>query len=226
MVEYKQYLIALIVIIFLICLFYPPHDPCDAMEMFIQTDPDEPDINYFIESTAYGLANGTYSNVVTLCAKTQNVDTIIKCITGYDKYYDNIIKEPVYKLYNYFEKFEDHTIDDNYNPDVDLDEKTPSGKKYIFIQKMSMAYGRALASTLNHIENHTDASGFENEFFIEIFVNNLILELSDAVNSFYMRSGTRELDEIINHTRDRDLDHIYGQDSMDRQTIDSRTFSS
>lgn len=163
--KYKYYLIALIIILFLICLLYVPNDECNnggdgeydegfSSENKLSTE----NLDLFAESFVDNIVRSTYVNVITPCTKTTtnentDVDGLIKCISSYDRYYESIIKEPTFELYDNLKRLEDAT---NYNYSAILTDTITSREQHRFVMTVASAYSRSLADTLKYIKLNQD----------------------------------------------------------------------
>ena len=189
--EYKYHVIALIIIIFLICIIYPPQGfkDCDSVN---ETDarvsdveeyfdpskiPSNENIRLLTETCASQLAEATYSNVIYPCSQISNAKSVSTCITGYTQYYDMIIRNPVADMYSDLKNLEGGY--QGRNPSVNSEEE------YTFIVEMANAYSRALTMTVDAISKNYGFAGFNNQTFIQVLKAYLVKHLSEGVVKLY-----------------------------------------
>lgn len=203
--EYKYHLIALIIILFLICIIYPPSGSQDCGDSSIEQDlpridtedssstsqteeehkekfessniPSLANIKLMAESCATQLAKATYSNVIYPCTQISNAKDLSACITGYTQYYEMIIKDPVLEMYSNIKNLEGGYYD--YNTSVN------SKEEYAFVIVMTNSYSRALSLTIRAIAKNYGINGFNNQTFIQVMKAYLITLLSDGVVNLY-----------------------------------------
>lgn len=205
--EYKYHLIALIIVIFLICIIYPPSgsQECDSddstvadssngsndesetedKEQFDPMDMPSPDnIKLMATSCASQLAEETYTHVVYPCSQISNMKDISACIAGYTRYYDRILKNPVIDFYTNLKNLEGGIYFD-YSTTIN------SKEEYAFVVEMSNAYSRALSLTIRFISSNYGIDGFNNQTFIQVLKEYLVECLSDSVVNLYTNDKTQ-----------------------------------
>lgn len=221
--EYKYHLIALIIVIFLICIIYPPSrsKDCDDLsgvdesqnQEYVETPetqetenfdpvniPSQENIRLMAELCATQLAEATYSNVIFPCVQISNANEISKCIVGFTQYYDVVIKDPIIDMYNNLKNLEGSYYD--YNTYVN------SKEEYAFMVEMSGAYSRALSLTIKNIEQNFGFDGFNNQTFIQVMKMFLVKLLSDSVVNLYTNVSSRaELENTIPESNAEEIMH-------------------
>jgi hypothetical protein len=136
--------------------------------------PNQNNLNLFANKTAMDISVATYANVVVSCLKTHtnNIDEIINCIVTSDHYYENILKQPIFELYDNLKRLEREIINH--------DNTISTRDKYIFVVAMTHAFSKALAITLNDIiENKNNNNNNNNNGTFALFEqNNFIKKLT------------------------------------------------
>jgi hypothetical protein len=183
--EYKYSLITLIIVIALICIFYPIYTDCREREDFISAKiPDPSNSKIIAKSCANRLAVATYANVVVPCVKIVSENDIIKCITGYQGYYKNVIIEPISEMFVHLK-----TLEDSYVGYGDIT-TTSEGAKYATI--MTKKYSDALSKTLTNISNGVyGQNGFEQSVFVAALTQDLTISLIDGITMVYTESDSK-----------------------------------
>jgi len=199
--ECKYYIIALIIVIFLICIFYPPFSTTDcdttnhdtsiieSTEGFSPLDiPTPDDIRITAEAAALKLSERTYNFVIYPCEQISNPVNITVCISGYNQYFENIIKEPVADMYTALKQLDDKPHYQNLAFKRNVDEE------YWFTVEMTNAYTKALITAVNYIQANYGFEGFDQVVFIYAFQEFLRKLLSQAIVNVYR--GTDTLNQI------------------------------
>lgn len=187
----KYYIIALIIVIFLICIFYPPFDTsgCESgvktpdpeiRESFVPWDLATPDdIRTTAEAAARKLSELTYNLVVYPCEQISTANDISTCISGYKQYYENIIKEPVADMYIAIKELDGQPHYRHLAFTADIDEE------YEFTIEMTNAYSKALSSAVDYVQTNYGFEGFDQNIFIQVFQEFLTKLMSQGVVNIY-----------------------------------------
>jgi hypothetical protein len=186
MSEYKYQVIALIIVIFLICIFYPPFNiyGCDynneikSMENFAKKDlPLYDNIVGISELCATQLSELTYNLIVRPCTDVSQTEDIISCVSEYDQFYENIIKDPTIGLYNELRNLDgrNHYYDTNIDPH----------EEYNFMIDISAVYSECLSATMNYVLDNYGFEGFRQDIFIKVMKTFLTDMLAATITKMY-----------------------------------------
>lgn len=185
MIEYKYQIIALIIVLFLICIFYPPfniygcdHNEIKSTENFAKKAlPLYDDIIAISELCATQLSEQTYNLIVRPCTDVSQTDDIISCVSQYDQYYENIIKEPTIRLYNELRNLDgrDHYYDTNIDPH----------EEYNFMIDISAVYSETLSATMSYVMDNYGFEGFRQDIFMKVMRTFLTDMIASAITKMY-----------------------------------------
>src|SRR5579872_6560525 len=157
--EYKYELIALLVIVFLIWMFYPSNKYCadsdpdpnnslihmnERRERFEpRENPGATVINDFAIRYADNMANDTFDKVIDPCSRISNQTDIIVCISNYNGYFVDILKKYIIDMYTNLKLLNGEYVDEL------LDLRT--NEQQHFAKLIGDAYGSALSLSLDEI---------------------------------------------------------------------------
>jgi len=192
----KYFLVVLIVIVFLVCVLYPPYKQCpkngnehddpnelDPEAFSVNNIPSKSTIDLFAKKCANQLAVGTYETVVKQC-RTDDFNQTIGCMVGYKKYYENVIKDPVFDLYDSLKRLEGSPDSYNYNLQIS------SQEMYDFVLSATTAYARSLSNTLNYFKKNSVKGAFTETVFINTIKQYLVFHLTNIINLAYTTSSS------------------------------------
>jgi uncharacterized CHY-type Zn-finger protein/hemin uptake protein HemP len=200
--EYRYYLVALIIIIALICILYPSHTNCSdynkSNELFDSiNNPSISNKQIIAGSCAKKLAVLTYSNVVGPCVKVSNPNNVINCITGYKNYYQSVIVDPISDMFLHL-KYLEGTY-----PDHGELTTTQEGAPFMII--MTKKYSEGLSKTLTDISNGMYGNkGFERSTFVSALAQNLTMTLIDGIDDIYNYNNSEKVQELKMHINKND----------------------
>lgn len=204
--RYPYYLIALVVLLFIIIIFYlPANEGFDSNQILLARK-----LKLFVERVGDKLVASTFSNVILPCVRTSQYKTypaIVKCIASYTRFYEDVLHEPIYELYENLKGktyYNDYPFDPLFNIDLtddDVPDDTPPVDEHVFIMTLFKAYGKALSSTLDQIKininrpeniimvsdsimNDRDMFRFT---FKPIFTSYLIESITEALTTIYTK---------------------------------------
>lgn len=168
MPEYKYQVIALILVLFLICIFYPPfntrgcdNDKIKSTENFDKKElPLYDDIVNVSDQCATQMSELTYNLIVRPCTDVSQTEDIISCISEYDQFFENIIKEPVTGLYNELRNLDGR----NHYYDTNID----THEEYNFMIDISSVYSEGLSATMSYVLDNYGFEGFRKDIFMEV----------------------------------------------------------
>jgi hypothetical protein len=185
MPEYKYQVIALIIILFLICIFYPPFNiyGCDKNKMRSTENFDKKDLPLYDNITnisklcAIQMSELTYNLIVHPCTDVSQTEDIISCVSEYDQFYENIIKEPATGLYNELRNLDgrDHYYDTNIDPH----------EEYNFMIDISTVYSEGLSATMSYVMDNYGFEGFRQDIFMEVMRAFLTDMFAAAITKMY-----------------------------------------
>jgi hypothetical protein len=192
----KYFLVVLIVIVFLVCVLYPPYKQCptngdsdldpnelDPEAFSVNNIPSKSTINLFAKKCADQLAVGTYETVVKQC-RTDDFNRTVGCMVGYKKYYENVIKDPVFDLYDSLKRLEGSP--DSYDYKLQIS----SQEMYDFVLSATTAYARSLSNTLNYFKKNSVNGAFTETVFINTIKQYLVFHLTNIINLAYTTSSS------------------------------------
>lgn len=142
--------------------------------------PDE-NIKLIAEIFADRFANATFAKVILPCwrkSEIKNIDQMIQCVTSYDKYYEDVLVDILFDMYDYIKSVEDTYVGFDYVVD--------SREKEAFTLIISRSYTVALSTALNYIKHNRPHDGFDELVFIPIFKNILRQTLERSISLLYV----------------------------------------
>jgi hypothetical protein len=186
-IDYKYPIIALIIVIFLICIFYPPFNQCnyaqkrkhEHAEFTVPNLPTPDNIRETAETCAIKVAEETYNNIILPCGEVSDKSNIIKCFEDYNQYYEHILKQPFMDMYGTLRDldYESH--------DFDFVVSDDTKEQYNFVIEMSNAYNKALEAAMAYINDNYGIKGYKQQIFIYVFQEFLTKFFSNAIVNIY-----------------------------------------
>ncbi|VBB17856.1 hypothetical protein YASMINEVIRUS_319 [Yasminevirus sp. GU-2018] len=188
--EYRYQLIVLVVVVFLICIFYPPDLSClsysssstqhdeDSEKFSIKENPGTGTINGVAELYASRIANSSYKNVVEPCSRVGSQANIVNCITGYNDYFNSVLKEHVIDMFTKLKELNGVYVD--YITEIKTKEQMH------FAQHIADAFSSAMSDTMKYLsEDYSSDDKYDKEVFTQILTHYLVSSLKVALNKIF-----------------------------------------
>lgn len=175
---YKYYLVAMIIAL---VVLYIATNLTQGEHFDPKLRISDENIKLIADTFADKFSSSTFANVISPCwrdNKIKNIEEMIKCVTSYNKYYENVLSENMFDLYRYIKSVEDTYVGFNYAID--------SREEEAFALIISHSYKVALSVTLNYIKKNRPVDGFDELVFLPIFKNFLRQMLTRAISLLYI----------------------------------------
>lgn len=222
---YKYYFILILIIVVLYFVYQSNDSTVQMTEDFNpRFKPSTENIRLIAESSASKLVASTFAKIIVPCTKPGFVTNhdIIQCISSYDRFYEDILRDNIADMYDYIKQVEDTYAGYTY--------QTHTKERQILIVVVANAYEVALESAMNYIEHNYDTAGFDQNNFIPIFTNYLIETLKRGISSLYTNyplTNTQNIQDYAPNENEKqqineDFDPTHDWNYQDQSTGDEQ----